>query len=218
MLAIGVFKVHCILNTILRYNYKMDTDSSTGFWLDTQRNSHVTSNELSKHLIKFYSKRKALNVLDLGCGNGTYVSDLLEKNIKAHGIDCNNLLIKDKGNENFSNLDLTKRIIIPSDYVQTFEVGEHIPKKYSKIFFENICNNAKKGIIISWAVPGQGGNGHINELPIDDVIKEIEKRGFKLNNYETKEIRNCISSTSFNFIYFKHNLLVFDKYKSKNLL
>ena len=63
---------------------------------------------------------------------------------------------------------------------------------------------------MSWALPGQGGYGHINEKTTDSVIKLIEKNGFKLNIKKTKEIRDCIE-ISFKFLYFKYNLLIFDK-------
>jgi len=214
MLDIVLFKIHCILNKNFKYGYSNQTKSITGFWTDEQRNTHITSKELSDHLVSFYKSKDIESLLDLGCGNGNYVSHLLENGIKAYGIDRNPILINEKGNTNFGNQDLSKPIVKPSDYVQTFEVGEHIPKKYSKTFFENICKNAKKGIVMSWAVPGQGGDGHINELPRDIVIKEIEKRGFKLNQKESKKFRKCISYTSFKFLYLKYNLLVFDKVNS----
>lgn len=48
------------------------------------------------------------------------------------------------------------------DWVQSFEVGEHIPADKSEIYVDLLTKHAKKGIIISWAIPSQGGFGHIN--------------------------------------------------------
>jgi tryptophanyl-tRNA synthetase len=42
------------------------------------------------------------------------------------------------------------------DWVTCFEVGEHIPPKYERIFVENLVRHAKEGIIISWALPCKG--------------------------------------------------------------
>ena len=63
---------------------------------------------------------------------------------------------------------------------------------------------------MSWALPGQGGDGHINERPTKYIIERIEKHGFKLNRDKTNKIRKIISNKLL-FIYFRHNLLIFDK-------
>jgi hypothetical protein len=41
------------------------------------------------------------------------------------------------------------------DWVICLEVGEHIPKQFENILFDNMCNHATEGIIMSWAFPGQ---------------------------------------------------------------
>jgi hypothetical protein len=54
-------------------------------------------------------------------------------------------------------------------------VAEHIPPEYESIFIENLISCNRKGIILSWAIPGQGGHGHFNEKPNDYVIDLITK-------------------------------------------
>ena len=49
------------------------------------------------------------------------------------------------------------------DWVISLEVGEHIPKEYENIFIENLHKNNIRGIVLSWAIKGQGGDGHVNE-------------------------------------------------------
>ena len=49
------------------------------------------------------------------------------------------------------------------DAVLSLEVGEHIPEDYEDIYLENLDRHADKIIILSWAVPEQGGFGHVNE-------------------------------------------------------
>ena len=48
------------------------------------------------------------------------------------------------------------------DWVQSFEVGEHIPDPKSPAYVEVLTKHARKGIIMSWALPTQGGFHHIN--------------------------------------------------------
>jgi tryptophanyl-tRNA synthetase len=51
--------------------------------------------------------------------------------------------------------DLTKPRYLGKtfDWVTTFEVGEHIPVQFERIFFENLIRHAREGIVISWALP-----------------------------------------------------------------
>jgi hypothetical protein len=199
-----MYEIHLFLNNYLRYAYKDNKKSKTGYWSNEQRKTHITSKQLKQNLLNYYKSKNVKKVLDLGCGNGEYVKFLKSNGINAVGVDNCGVC---KGVEKW---DLTKSYNNPSDYVQTFEVGEHIPKQYESMFIQNICRNAKKGIIMSWAVPGQGGDGHINEKSRKDVIYLIEKCGFKLNKDATYNMRRNMG-ISLRFLYFRRNLLVFDK-------
>ena len=67
------------------------------------------------------------------------------------------------------------------DWVQSFEVGEYIPPKKTDIFVHNIASHARKGIILSWGLPNQGGFNHINGKKSSEVKEMFEKLGFKEN-------------------------------------
>lgn len=54
--------------------------------------------------------------------------------------------------------------------MQSFEVGEHILAEFENNFIKNIADNARKGIIMSWALVGQGGYKHVNERNNDYII------------------------------------------------
>jgi hypothetical protein len=43
---------------------------------------------------------------------------------------------------------------------------------------DNIYRHAKEGIILSWAVSGQGGLSHINNRPLEYVRNAMMKNGF----------------------------------------
>ena len=53
------------------------------------------------------------------------------------------------------------------DWVQSFEVGEHIPPKSTEIYIDNLVRHARNGLVLSWAIVGQGGFHHINLRPVD---------------------------------------------------
>lgn len=69
-------------------------------------------------------------------------------------------------------IDLTEPQRLPKkyDWVQSFEVGEHIPKDKTIIFVENIVRHATKGVLLSWGVIGQEGYYHINNKSNKEVI------------------------------------------------
>ena len=109
------------------------------------------------------------SILDVGCGIGTWLSIF-----KKHGI--NNLLGIDGDYINkeklFSNInnhefmphDLTKPLKLEKkfDLVLSLEVAEHLPEDRSDIFIESLTQLGSY-ILFSAAIPGQGGDGHLNE-------------------------------------------------------
>ena len=64
------------------------------------------------------------------------------------------------------------------DWVISLELGEHIPKRFEKTFINNLITHAKNGIILSWAVKGQGGVGHVNCQNNDYVKARMKELGF----------------------------------------
>ena len=92
-------------------------------------------------------------------------------------------------------LDLSEPIKFdtPFSWVMSLEVGEHLPKKFEDIFINNLHNNNEKGIVLSWAVKGQGGDGHFNEQNNDYIKSKICNLGY-INDIETeKNLRRQIN-------------------------
>ena len=66
-------------------------------------------------------------------------------------------------------------------------------KKYEAVYLDNIFRHAKEGIILSWAVPGQGGLSHINNKPIEYVTKVMRDNGFKRDAEKTMKLQTSAS-------------------------
>ncbi|CAL4114077.1 unnamed protein product, partial [Meganyctiphanes norvegica] len=78
------------------------------------------------------------------------------------------------------------------DWAISLEVGEYIPAANEDIYFDNVARHACKGIVLSWAVPGQPGQGSINHRFNGDVIEQLKKRGFRHALDEQSDIRQVV--------------------------
>ena len=104
--------------------------------------------------------------------------------------------------------DLNKKF----DVVMSLEVAEHLPKKYEEIYVDNLIKHTNGWLIISWAVPGQGGKGHFNEQPGEYVLKLFEDKGFSHRDEYSQYLRNSITSLP----WFKNTIFVFSKDEATN--
>ena len=89
-------------------------------------------------------------------------------------------------------------------WVYSLEVGEHLPKDKEDTFLDLLTKG--DGLIVSWAIPGQGGDGHINEQEVSYIRKKIEDRGFVYDADATKKMRD-----SARIAHFVHNIMVFHR-------
>ena len=183
--------------------------AETGYWNgETAHIHHVHCKELSKWIFEFLKDYKNKITYDFGCGLGNYLKDLQEKgfsNLIGYEADPS----KKKVFEHIMVKDLTIPFVLPvAGNVISLEVGEHIPSQYQDIYIDNITKHCNNYLITSWAVRGQAGFGHVNCLDNHEIIPEIEKRGFKLMEKETQEVRSINLSEA---PWFKNTLLVFKK-------
>lgn len=154
---------------------------------------HQHSNKLLKQIMEFFPDD--VPVYDLGCGHNFYVTVLQYFGYDAWGIDSTDL-----GSRYFTQQDLTKPLKFygygvtrekVSGNVISLEVGEHIPEELASVYLDNVASFGGD-IIMSWAVPGQEGIGHINCRPNDWVIAEMQKRNYRMDDGRTETLRNSV--------------------------
>ena len=188
----------------------MNEIANTGFWNgETAHNHHVHSENLSQWIYDFCESKKIKSLTDFGCGLGNYLKDLSPILDFAIGVEGNKP--KFAAFENIYEDDLTTDL--SNKYYQcelaiSLEVGEHIPKKFMKIYLDNITKHSEKYLITSWAVRGQAGFGHVNCLDNHEIVPEFEKRGFELMEAETQKVRAVIEDKAH---WFRNTLFVFKK-------
>ncbi|CAG0921487.1 unnamed protein product [Notodromas monacha] len=90
------------------------------------------------------------------------------------------------------------------NWVLSLEVGEHIPRKYQANYISNLVRHAEEGIVLSWAVEGQGGRSHVNNRNNDIIIAILEGHGF----YPQPEIWKSLRGNS-SLYWFKNTVMTF---------
>ena len=130
---------------------------------------------------------RASSVVDFGCGRGLWLETWQERGIEdvvgldGDYVDRARLAIPASL---FLPHDLSKPVSLGRkfDIAQSLEVAEHIPPDASEIFIQNLVDHSDC-IIFSAAVPGQGGEFHINERPLEYWRGQFEARGYAAYDY-----------------------------------
>lgn len=132
------------------------------------------------------------SVLDIGCGTGTWlkvfeqmgVTDFV--GVDGDYVDRNLLQVSE---ENFTAHDLTQPLHLKKEFdlVLSLEVAEHLPEGAAEIFVETLVSHSKT-IVFSAAIPGQGGQNHLNEQWPAYWQKKFRKYGYEYYDLIRPEI------------------------------
>lgn len=212
MKSLKIIFIFSFLLFLTSFNYANQINNN-GYWEGKDSgDDHVYDGILSWAMVDFLLNEKAGTVADFGCGMGDYVKDFLSAGMLAKGYDGNPHTSELTGGVGFVQ-DLSIPFILKEDFdwVISLEVGEHIPGRYETNFIENIVRHAKKGVILSWAVVGQGGYGHVNCRNNPYIKKRLESYGF----VSDAQAENYLRKNSF-YPWFKNTIMVFRVKKNLN--
>lgn len=171
--------------------------TSTGIWLCKDASPHSFDEPLAKAIHEYLPDGP---VLDLGCGDGRYVRYFNHHSRVAAGVDGNPHL---KG-EGVIVADLTKPIVYRVPCVISLETGEHIPAEYEDVFLDNVTNNARDAIVLSWFPHDGEGIGHVNPRSNTYIKSKMLKRGWVSVELGEKKLRSAAT-----LWWFLHSLMVF---------
>lgn len=125
---------------------------------------------------------KPRSVVDVGCGLGAWAAEFLKQGVAdVRGIDGDYV---DRGMlkipaDKFEAKDLSKPLTIDRkfDLALSVEVAEHLPESVADSFVKALTDAAPV-VAFSAALPGQGGNHHINEQWVSYWAKKFAARGY----------------------------------------
>lgn len=192
---------------------KTSAQASKGGWwcltLDDAKKQHLLDTVLANYLQNNLFVGK--HVGDFGGGWGHYTLFFREHGLvaSARAFDGNPMYHGAPGAivqvEDLSELFPDYETIPMFDWVMTLEVGEHVPPENEDNFIQNVASRAKEGIVLSWAVPGQGGIGHYNNKANLYVQARFLEYGFLFDPVESENLRNL----PLKYSWFKNTLMVF---------
>jgi len=187
--------------------------TDTGVWFgEDVAQHHACDPGLAEWLGGFFDP--ARQVFDLGCGDGAYLAMLARKGFtKLLGIDGTTL--PDRLFDRIVAHDLTVPIEVHEAArgdVLCLEVCEHVPAEYEGRLLDNIvgaCGEHGR-VVLSWAMRGQHGHGHVNCRDTAEVIALFEARGFDFLERETREARAAARTLP----WFASTILIFQRRSS----
>lgn len=149
------------------------------------------------------------SVLDIGCGQGVWlaawhaagITDLL--GVDGDYIDRARLAIpvsQFQARDLAAPLDFGRRF----DLVMSLEVAEHLPESAAEIFIDNLTWHGNV-ILFSAAVPGQGGEFHVNEQPLEYWRAKFAARGYCLFD----AVRPGIKDNPAIEAWYRYNMMLF---------
>jgi SAM-dependent methyltransferase len=123
------------------------------------------------------------SVVDVGCGYGVWARTFSEQpevteviGLDGDYIDVNNIAIPAGI---FRPCDLSKPFDLGHrfDMAVTLEVAEHLPTSSSADFVSSLVRHSDM-VLFSAAIPGQGGEHHINEQPLEFWRDQFARHGY----------------------------------------
>lgn len=148
------------------------------------------------------------SVVDFGCGQGAWLRAWSETGTSVVGVDGpyvdrNRLMIDES---HFRAADLAEPIDLGQqfDLVQSLEVAEHLPARHASGFIETLVSHGPL-VLFSAAVPGQGGENHLNEQPLSYWRMLFRQRGYLPVDY----LRPLIAEDAAIQPWYRYNMLLY---------
>ena len=146
-------------------------------------------------LAEFIEREQIRTISDFGAGLGQYGMDLellFPDSLIYRGYDgAGDVEVYTQGFLKF--FDLTIPLNLPvTDWVMSFEVGEHVPADMEGMVIRNLHAHNCRGVLLSWGIPGQGGLNHINLHDSQYLIDIFQGLGYEHDEAITGHFRSSI--------------------------
>ncbi len=178
------------------------------FFTYLNETAELSAREVVKVVKPFLKHDK---VMDVGCGQGVWLKVWKENGAKeVAGVDGDYVNLDDIfiERDEFSAHDLTTPFKKDKkfDLAYSYEVAEHIKAASADIFVETLTNHSDV-ILFSAAVPGQGGETHVNEQPYSYWKAKFAAKGYQMYDF----VRPLIYQNEDISFWYRYNMFLFVK-------
>jgi len=194
-----------------RYNLDEAYTESFFGWGDNATQQKVLAEYFVPKIIEKFNPKY---VFDIGCGSGQWLDEYRKYNVLTKGVEgSSNAFIEmsDETKEVVLEWDLRDKIKEEDyniDFVQSFEVAEHIEKEYADVFVHNLIKDDPDIILFTAAPPDQYGFRHVNCQERYYWWKKMKDEGYLFDQDLLNEIKEWGTPKDCPF-WWPFNLMVF---------
>ena len=176
-----------------RYNLDEAYTESFFGWGDNATQQKVLAEYFVPKIIEKFNPKY---VFDIGCGSGQWLDEYRKYNVLTKGVEgSSNAFIEmsDETKEVVLEWDLRDKIKEEDyniDFVQSFEVAEHIEKEYADVFVHNLIKDDPDIILFTAAPPDQHGFRHVNCQERYYWWKKMKDKDYLFNQDLLNEIKD----------------------------
>jgi SAM-dependent methyltransferase len=134
------------------------------------------------------------SVMDIGCGTGVNMKWWKDMGCEVLGVEGHPDAISRRKCEPVIKHDYTAGPFQTGkvfDLCLCTEFVEHVEQEYECNWFKTM--QCAKRVLMSHAVPGQGGYHHVNEQTADYWVKRFDDEGFEYNSSVSQVMQDTVS-------------------------
>ena len=193
--------------------YELDKSYTESFfgWGDNAAQQKVLAEYFVPKIIENFNPKY---VFDVGCGTGQWLDEYRKYNVLTKGVEgSRNAFIEmsDGTKEVVLEWDLRDKIGEEDyniDFVQSFEVAEHIEEDYANVFIHNLIKDDPDIVLLTAAPPEQHGFHHVNCQEREYWMKKMKDKDYLFNQDLLNEIKDWGAPKDCPF-WWPSNLMVF---------
>ena len=180
-------------------------------WVDNAAQQKVLAEYFVPKIIENFNPKY---VFDVGCGTGQWLDEYRKYNVLTKGVEgSRNAFIEmsDGTKEVVLEWDLRDKIGEEDyniDFVQSFEVAEHIEEDYANVFIHNLIKDDPDIVLLTAAPPEQHGFHHVNCQEREYWMKKMKDKDYLFNQDLLNEIKDWGAPKDCPF-WWPSNLMVF---------
>lgn len=179
----------------------------TGAWNISNDYKYLLDKGLAAEVASIAKESGFSRIMDLGAGTGRYANEWRASGLQVAAYDgATNIETLSAGVVSRHDLTAPFERCEPGEVVTSLEVAEHIPRTRQDVYIANLVCSEPHLIVLSWARPGQPGNGHVNGRTPEYVETLMRTQGYGRDVAATRRLRAHASLP-----WFRSNIQVFVK-------